>query len=288
MARSTTFIILILLAVGVVLWVTISLTSERSRKEQIMHAESERPSAHPIASLDMVIVYDNNPHREDLEPAWGFACLVRGSEKTILFDTGGDGSILLANMKELGIDPDEIEVVVLSHIHEDHTGGLRALLDEKSGMTVYSLASFPRRFKADVETRGASIVEVDRHAKICENVYSTGELGTRVKEQALIMHTARGLIVMTGCAHPGIVHVVERAKDLIGEDVLLVIGGFHLGPASSAEIEGIVASIRELGVRYIAPCHCSGDAARELFHDEYEKNYIEVGVGSIITMEDLS
>ncbi|KPL11436.1 MBL fold metallo-hydrolase, partial [candidate division TA06 bacterium SM1_40] len=130
--------------------------------------------------------------------------------------------------------------------------------------------------------------EVDPHAKICENVYSTGELGTRVKEQALIIHTARGLIVMTGCAHPGIVHVVERAKDLIGEDVLLVIGGFHLGPASSAEIEGIVASIRELGVRYIAPCHCSGDAARELFHDEYEENYIEVGVGSIITMEDLS
>jgi len=103
----------------------------------------------------------------------------------------------------------------------------------------------------------------------------------------LIIHTEKGLIVITGCAHPGIVRIVDKAKDLLKGDVLLVMGGFHLGGESKGEIENIISSFRKLGVSYVGPCHCSGDVARQLFKEEYGENFISVGVGRVITMNDL-
>jgi len=238
-----------------------------------------------LKDISITVVYDNNPYKEELETAWGFSCLIKGTEKTILFDTGGDGSILLANMKELNIDPKEIDIVVLSHIHGDHVGGLYSLLEKNPEVVVYLPASFPESFIDDVKGYGADVVEVQEFLKICEGVYSTGELGTGIIEQSLIIRTEQGLIVITGCAHPGIVEIVKNAKELIEDDVLFVMGGFHLIKTSNKS--EIVSSIRELDVLYVGPCHCSGDNARELFEKEYGENYVNVGVGRVITLDDL-
>jgi len=118
-------------------------------------------------------------------------------------------------------------------------------------------------------------------------IYSTGELGTWVKEQSLIVNTERGLIVITGCAHPGVVKIINTAKELLGKPVLLVLGGFHLVGRSKQEIDRIIHGFRNLGVHFVGPCHCSGDLARELFKKEYKKNFINIGVGRVITMDDL-
>ena len=134
---------------------------------------------------------------------------------------------------------------------------------------------------------GARIVEVQEPLKICQEVYSTGELGTGIKEQSLVIYTEKGLVVITGCAHPGIVKIVNKAKDLFNDYVLLVMGGFHLFGESKGEIENIVSSFRKLGVSYVGPCHCSGDTARQLFKKEYSENFINVGVGRVVTMNDL-
>lgn len=72
-------------------------------------------------ALRMTIVYDNNALQERLAADWGFSCLVKGLEKSILFDTGRDGRTLLSNMEKLGISPAEIDLVFLSHEHKDHT-----------------------------------------------------------------------------------------------------------------------------------------------------------------------
>ena len=134
---------------------------------------------------------------------------------------------------------------------------------------------------------GAKIVEVREPLKICRGVYSTGELGTWIKEQSIIISTEKGLIVITGCAHPGIVKIVNKAKDSLKGDVLLVMGGFHLGGESKGEIENIVSSFRKLGVSYVGPCHCSGDAARQLFKEKYSENFINIGVGRVVTVDNL-
>ena len=230
----------------------------------------------------ITVIYDNNPYKEGLETGWGFACLIRGVEKTVLFDTGGDGQRLLLNMKKLGIDPEEIDIIVLSHIHGDHVGGLHSVLEKNKDVIVYLLKSFPESFKKDVKAQGAKINEINEPLKICESVYSTGELGTEIKEQSLIVQTEKGLIIITGCAHPGIVRIVKTAKDLIKDDVLLVTGGFHLGGKSKDEIKNIISDFKKLGVRSVGPCHCTGDVAREIFMQEYQKNFINVGVGRVI------
>jgi 7,8-dihydropterin-6-yl-methyl-4-(beta-D-ribofuranosyl)aminobenzene 5'-phosphate synthase len=238
-----------------------------------------------IRELRITVVYDNNPYKEGLTASWGFACVIEGVGKTILFDTGGNSSVLLDNMQQLGIDPKEIDVVVLSHIHGDHIGGLDGLLNENPDVTVYFPATFPRKFKDSLTHAGIKTVEVNEPTGICNGVYSTGVLGNWMKEQSLIVSTDRGLIVVTGCAHPGIVEILQTVKELHAESILLVIGGFHLGAMGNAQLEEIIANFRKLGAAKVGPCHCTGELARQRFKQEYGTDYLDVGVGRLIEFE---
>jgi 7,8-dihydropterin-6-yl-methyl-4-(beta-D-ribofuranosyl)aminobenzene 5'-phosphate synthase len=196
----------------------------------------------------------------------------------VLFDTGGDGTILLKNMGILGLDPLEIEAVVLSHIHSDHTGGLAALLDTGARPVVYVPAAFPGTFKNNVR-RITRLVEVTGAEQVLPGIHSSGQVGTGIVEQALVAETEHGLVVVTGCAHPGIVEMVRRSKDSFGGQVAWVIGGFHLGGASESRIEGIITELRRLGVQRVAPCHCTGTQARRMFAEAFGPAYSPAGVG---------
>ena len=233
-------------------------------------------------NIRITIVYDNYEFGENLKTGWGFSCLVELENKTILFDTGGDSETLLSNMEKLKIDPKDFDIIVLSHIHGDHTGGLTGVLKKNPDVTVYIPKSFPDSFKDEIKSYGASFVDVSDATKIFDGVYTTGELGTWIKEQSLIIKTEKGLVVITGCAHPGIVNIVRKAKEIIKEDLYLVTGGFHLGGASDADLMQIINAFRELDVKKVGPCHCSGDRCRELFEEEYKDDFIEVGVGKEI------
>lgn len=261
--------------------------SVEREKGQTMDQKSESALIPGVNDLTIKVVYDNNPYADGLGTAWGFACVIIGAEKTILFDTGGDGTLLLDNMKKLAIEPNSIDVVVLSHIHGDHTGGLASFLGRNPKTEVYVPISFPSKFKENVRTCGAKILEVAEPLKICDGVYSCGQLGKLIKEQSLAIQTKKGLIVVTGCAHPGIVKIVNVAQDLVKNDILLVMGGFHLEWATSGKIEKIISAFRQLGVRYAGPCHCTGEKARSLFEKHFGKRYIRVGAGRVITMADL-
>ncbi len=235
-------------------------------------------------TLTLTIIYDNNAYDPRLRTAWGFSCLIECRGQVVLFDTGGDSPTLLANMDALGIDPSKIEAVVLSHIHGDHTGGLPGILEiAGDGLTVFVPQSFPARFKEAVRTR-AKLVEIVEPREIGEGVYTTGELGTGIIEQSLVVRTDEGLVVVTGCAHPGIVEIVRKAKALSDDKVYLVLGGFHLGGKSRKEIEGIVSEFRRLGVRKVAPCHCTGEQAIKMFRQEYGEDFIQAGAGKVIRL----
>ena len=285
MTKILALIILIIVVAGAALAATVYLKRKDDIKKQVMQ-NVEDFSVEALENLSITIIYDNNTYKKGLNTAWGFSCIITGAEKNILFDTGGDGSILLANMKELDINPEEIDLVVLSHIHNDHVGGLTDLLEINPGVTIYLPSSFPEGFKRDISKYGAKTIDVREPVEILKGVYSTGELGTHIIEQTLIIHTERGMILITDCAHPGIVTIAGKAKDLFKKDILLAIGGFHLARERGSEISNIVNDLKKLGVHYIGPCHCSGDLARNLFRKEFGKNYVEVGVGRVINLNE--
>ena len=266
--------------------------------------EAKNPAVGPDRSqkgIEISILVDNyscneglnNFCKEGLDPAWGLSCLVRGTEKTILFDTGPRNGPLPENMRKMNIKPEEVDVVVLSHIHHDHTGGLQRFLEENHDVIIYLPKSFPPDFKEGARASGAKVVEVTGPLKICALVYSTGELEGMEMEQSLVVRTDMGGIVIVGCSHPGIVEIVSMAKKVLKGDLVLAMGGFHLlsvfpgeGP-SSQEIEKIVSDLKVHGVRYVGSTHCSGDEARGVFKNAYQKHYLDLGAGKVIMAKDL-
>lgn len=241
-------------------------------------------------SLDRVrltIVYDNYRFDERLEADWGFSCLVEGLDRTLLFDTGRFHDVFASNVFKLGIDPKTVNELVLSHDHPDHVGGALKFLDWNSRVTVSLVQSFPSGFKKSLRKSGADVTEVRNAETISRNIVSTGEMKDIVRnEHSLAVVTDQGAIVLTGCAHPGIVEIVERSMALTGQEILLVAGGFHLISDYASSIRKIALKLKDLGVRHVAPTHCSGSEARQIFSSVFGKRYLRGGVGRIITAKD--
>jgi len=230
--------------------------------------------------LGLTIVYDNNSYDRRLETDWGFSCLLEYKNNNILFDTGGNDKILLYNMDQLGIDIDKIGIIFLSHNHYDHTGGLIGFLKKNNNVKVYYPSSFPKSFSKVVRDTGAEVFTIDAFREILPGIYTTGELGTTIKEQSLIANTSKGLVLITGCSHPGIDTIVNRVREsLPGRDIYMLIGGWHLGDASEGKLNKIYSKFSKSGVISVAPCHCSGETTRLYFKNQYKEAFIKCGVG---------
>jgi len=167
-----------------------------SKNSQLMKTENKTIEKNTVK---MTVLYDNYIFTEGTKTAWGFSCFIEGTEKKILFDTGGEGEILMFNIDKLNIDPESVEMIVISHNHWDHTGGLFAFLEKKSGVPVYLPYSFPGEFIDKVKDAGASVILINEPAEICKGVFSTGEIEGPVNEQSLIVKTNKGIVVVTGC-----------------------------------------------------------------------------------------
>jgi 7,8-dihydropterin-6-yl-methyl-4-(beta-D-ribofuranosyl)aminobenzene 5'-phosphate synthase len=267
----------------------------------------------------VAVIFNNIPFDTRLTTSWGFSCVVEGTEQTMLFDTGGDGKILLSNMNLMDIDPKSIDTVFLSHIHADHAGGVEEFLKQNPNITVCLPESFPISFQQAITKYGARIKAVAHFTRLFDrpaprkarpegqgqgelykdgnlpcreappgragrlhSVYSTGEMGDWIKEQALILATSNGLVIITGCAHPGVVNVVREARERCNENVYLLMGGFHLGGMTSAEIQVVIRGLKALGVKKVAPSHCTGERAMSMLRDAWGENFLEAGAGAII------
>ena len=280
MNRKTLLAISFLLLLSAAAYAFLPRLLDRERGEKLPESPvDEHPLDLAERSGRLTILYDNNPYNESLETAWGFSCLVELGNITILFDTGGEERVLANNIEALEVDVGEIDCLVFSHEHWDHVGGMNAILETNSDVTVYMLDSFPSTVKEGARSAGAEVVEVRNATVVCEGVATTGVLGTEIEEQALIINTHNGLVIITGCSHPGVVEIVERAIELTGLEVYLVMGGYHLGNRGDIELMRIVSEMTELGVEKVAPTHCSGEPARRRFRDSYGEDYIEAGVG---------
>jgi 7,8-dihydropterin-6-yl-methyl-4-(beta-D-ribofuranosyl)aminobenzene 5'-phosphate synthase len=230
----------------------------------------------------LTIVYDNNPGPKNLVTQWGFSCLVQGTEKTVLFDTGGDGEVLLRNMHRMGLDPRRIDTVVLSHIHGDHTGGLPSIVRDRPHMPVYIPTGFPATFIDHARSLGAEVIEADETARICSGVRTTGTLGKgAIEEHGLCVETDKGGVLITGCAHPGADNMAAQARQVTGQAVHLVVGGYHMVRQPESSINAVIDRFEKLGVQRAAPCHCSGDLTRKLFKQRLVGRCSLVGAGDL-------
>ncbi|MFA5356311.1 MAG: MBL fold metallo-hydrolase [Candidatus Omnitrophota bacterium] len=235
--------------------------------------------------MKIKILFDKVSLDQKLRTGWGVSFLI---DDKILFDTGEKGEWLLENMRLLGIDINKIEAVVISHDHWDHWGGLWDLLQHKKGMRVYICPNFGRVFKDKTKESGAGLIEAERLTQIAPGIFSTGEIagayhGKYMAEQAVVLKTVNGLTIITGCAHPGILKIVEKVKaKFSNEPVYLVLGGFHLMESDKRAIEIIAESFKKMGIMKVGPTHCSGEAAEEIFRKYYKGDFVPVKTGQEI------
>lgn len=208
---------------------------------------------------------------------WGVSFLIG---ENLLFDTFAKASFLLKNIKKMEINIHNIKNIIISHEHWDHTNGLWHLLSVNPGANVYICPSFTQKFKKLVRSYKVPCHEIQELTKIDEDIYVTGEIGGEyhgkyMPEQALIIKTQNGLVVITGCAHPGIIKILEEVKRNFGESIYMVMGGFHLANKKEEDIISIVKRFKQMNIKKAAPCHCTGDNAIKLFAREYGGNFIE-------------
>jgi 7,8-dihydropterin-6-yl-methyl-4-(beta-D-ribofuranosyl)aminobenzene 5'-phosphate synthase len=234
--------------------------------------------------MKIKIIFDNNVMDDRFRAGWGLSVLV---DEKVLFDTGEDAESLLYNMKEMGVKLDELDAVVISHDHWDHTGGLREVLKRRKGIKVYACPGFSEEFKKSVRELGGDLIEPCDFVEIRRSVYVTGVIRgdyktQPIEEQALAVKTPKGITVVTGCAHPGVVMIVEKVKEEFAEEkVYCVFGGFHLKDKRKDEIDAVVRKLEALGVENVGPAHCSGAGAANIFRKKFKTNYIPIAAGKI-------
>jgi len=263
-----------------------SAINGENKSELLNLKNQEIKDEETMNSKKVTILYDNYVFAEGTKSDWGFSCLVEGFEKTILFDTGAKPEILMENISKLGIDLKEVDLIVLSHNHWDHTGGLSKVLEKNHNVTVYVPQSFPEDFVNGVKQTGATINRVAEPIELCKDVHLTGEIPGPVNEQSLILNTSKGLVVITGCSHPGIVKIVEKSSEILKKNVYMAFGGFHLMRCSDDNVKNIIGDFRKLGVTKCGATHCTGDKAIALFKSAFGENYVKMGTGKVIEIAE--
>ena len=237
------------------------------------------------SSLTLKVVYDKYVFDESDGSDWGFSCVVTGTDKTILFDTGRKGEVLLANLKKMGVSPADVESVVISHNHRDHTGGLLTVLKQNRNVSVYLPKETPEGFAKDVKELAAGTTVVSQPVTICKGALVLGPMGDQIIEQSLVIDTDKGLVIITGCSHPGIEVIAKRAKEELNRDIYMILGGTHLLHHSEKDLQSVIDTLKELGVQKVAPSHCSGDKAIAKFQDAFGDRFIKMGVGRVVEVD---
>jgi 7,8-dihydropterin-6-yl-methyl-4-(beta-D-ribofuranosyl)aminobenzene 5'-phosphate synthase len=271
----------------------------------------------PAESVESVLVnlYDHRtgPVSGDAEPDGGYSALIRYRGRTILFDGGTSPVILEHNAKALGVDLTDVDIIVLSHSHGDHTGGINHVVAVNPDVDIYVPAGWgfgsPDPDTGRKLRKGHRWLVDEYHAleattEIAEGVHlihtSSPHTGSfwkyppyekeprffELQELSLALTTkSGGVFLVVGCSHSGVNEIVKAAKEAIGTDIALVTGGFHLNPYGREYVTEIARAMKDdLGVKTAAPTHCTGDDAIEVFEETFGEDFVWAGLGAKVTI----
>jgi len=250
----------------------------------------------------------------------GLAFLVELAERRVLFDTGASGVVLLHNLDVTGIVPESISALALSHAHDDHTGGLPAFLERRPGLPIYAHPDLLReRFSqrgGEMQARGLPLApEVLRQLadlrlsdvprEILPGVWTTGEISERpdpegrsshhfVREgekwspdpyrddMSLVLEGSRGLVLVCGCCHAGLLNTLAHVRRVFGRDPVAVVGGMHLVSADGPHLRRLVEVLGQLGPLALYPNHCTGQAAYVVLAQAFGDRVAPCSAGTVL------
>lgn len=249
----------------------------------------------------------------------GFSALIEPADgDPLLFDTG-QGLTLLHNARRMNKDLSTVKQVVLSHGHYDHAGGLKPLLEECGPKQVYGHPSiFKPRYRVkdtaecypigipasreELEAAGATFDVSKEFRAVAPGIFLTGEVprvtgyevgdqglycdcsghepDNTLDDQSLLLETGKGLVLLLGCCHAGLINTVEHVATMTGRrDIYAVIGGTHLGFCGQEQLASTIAALRGMGIKKLAASHCTGFAASARLLREFPKEFQTAMVG---------
>ena len=268
----------------------------------------------------VTILYDSFGKNPSLTMDWGFAALVEYGGKRILFDTGNNAKIFEHNVKAVGVDLGNLDFVVMSHRHGDHMGGLAYLLKVNPTVKIYapkersgvygddqpSSAWYRKDASLPAEQRyysgappeiihmgeawpGANFQLIDRNTEIAPGMDLIALVSDRpgtleLHELSLAIRTPDGLVLVVGCSHPGVEHIVQEAT-AINPHINILFGGLHQIQAPDPEVERIATVLHnQYRLERVAPGHCTGEPEFAALKKTFGDHYVYAGVGSVVDL----
>jgi 7,8-dihydropterin-6-yl-methyl-4-(beta-D-ribofuranosyl)aminobenzene 5'-phosphate synthase len=267
----------------------------------------------------ITVLYDAFGKHSAMQKDWGYAALIEYGGKRILFDTGDNPDILAQNARAKGVDLSKLDFVIMSHRHGDHMGGMSYLLSVNPKVKIYAPKEnfgvygfdLPSKFYHKAESLppeqryydgappevmrfgsawpGANFQLVDKTTEVAPGIHLIGLVSDKpttleLKELSLAIDTPDGIVLVVGCAHPGIDKIVEAATT-INKRIHFIAGGFHLVVAQDDAIAKIVNLLRNTyQVEYIAPGHCTGEPTFVALKQAFGDQYLYAGLGTTIEL----